>query len=228
MKVHEAEMILEYCADIPCRLNIIRRQCAALDDEIDTMRGVNMDGMPRGGEPGDGPATMAVKMDELGIGDRFRVLHQQQEELRADFELIQKEIDSMSGVHNIILTEFYSGDLVELAGKGAVSGGRFKDRGGQLAEAVVNVLHTEHHVKREIVRRGVEVPRIVWGCHFVISFSFGFCPAGCRGLWGGAAFSRCGPARVSGVHLSPVHWRRCWQNRAAEPQQRGFSRHSFS
>ena len=107
MKVHEAEMILEYCADIPCRLNIIRRQCAALDDEIDTMRGVNMDGMPRGGEPGDGPATMAVKMDELGIGDRFRVLHQQQEELRADFELIQKEIDSMSGVHNIILTEFY-------------------------------------------------------------------------------------------------------------------------
>lgn len=108
MKVHEAEMILEYCADIPCRLNIIRRQCAALDDEIDTMRGVNMDGMPRGGEPGDGPATMAVKMDELGIGDRFRVLHQQQEELRADFELIQKEIDSMSGVHNIILTEFYA------------------------------------------------------------------------------------------------------------------------
>lgn len=66
MKVHEAEMILEYCADIPCRLNIIRRQCAALDDEIDTMRGVNMDGMPRGGAPGDGPATMAVKMDELG------------------------------------------------------------------------------------------------------------------------------------------------------------------
>lgn len=107
MKVHEAEMILEYCADIPCRLNIIRRQCAALDDEIDTMRGVNIDGMPRGGAPGDGPATMAVKMDELGIGDRFRELQQQQEELRADFELIQKEIDSMSGVHNIILTEFY-------------------------------------------------------------------------------------------------------------------------
>mgnify|MGYP004644504505 FL=1 len=71
------------------------------------MRGVNMDGMPRGGAPGDGPATMAVKMDELGIGDRFRELQQQQEELRADFELIQKEIDSMSGVHNIILTEFY-------------------------------------------------------------------------------------------------------------------------
>ena len=69
MKVHEAEMILEYCADIPCRLNIIRRQCAALDDEIDTMRGVNMDGMPRGGEPGDGPATMAVKMSwESEIG----------------------------------------------------------------------------------------------------------------------------------------------------------------
>lgn len=55
MKVHEAEMILEYCADIPCRLNIIRRQCAALDDEIDTMRGVNMDGMPARGSAGGWP-----------------------------------------------------------------------------------------------------------------------------------------------------------------------------
>ena len=55
MKVHEAEMILEYCADIPCRLNIIRRQCAALDDEIDTMRGVNGWNAARGragGRPG--------------------------------------------------------------------------------------------------------------------------------------------------------------------------------
>ena len=34
MKVHEAEAILKYYADIPQRIEIIRRQCAALNDEI--------------------------------------------------------------------------------------------------------------------------------------------------------------------------------------------------
>lgn len=55
MKTHEAEAILKYCADIPGRLTIIRRQCAALDDEVDTLKGINMDGMPGGGLPGTAP-----------------------------------------------------------------------------------------------------------------------------------------------------------------------------
>ena len=38
MRVHEAEAILKYYADIPQRIEIIRRQCAALNDEIDPMR----------------------------------------------------------------------------------------------------------------------------------------------------------------------------------------------
>ena len=42
MKTHEAEAILKYCADIPRRLTIIRRQCATLDDEVDTLKGINM------------------------------------------------------------------------------------------------------------------------------------------------------------------------------------------
>ena len=52
MKTHEAEAILKYCADIPRRLTIIRRQCANLDDEVDTLKGINMDGMPGGGQSG--------------------------------------------------------------------------------------------------------------------------------------------------------------------------------
>ena len=40
MRVHEAEAILKYYADIPQRIEIIRRQCAALNDEIDPMRGM--------------------------------------------------------------------------------------------------------------------------------------------------------------------------------------------
>ena len=77
MKTHEAEAILKYCADIPRRLSIIRRQCAALDDEVDTLKGINMDGMPGGGQPGDSTAAMACKMDDLGIGDRLRSLERQ-------------------------------------------------------------------------------------------------------------------------------------------------------
>ena len=77
MKVHEAEAILKYYADIPQRIEIIRRQCTALSDEVDPMRGMGTDGMPRGGTPGDSTAAMACRMDELDSG------------------------------HNLILTEFY-------------------------------------------------------------------------------------------------------------------------
>ena len=58
MKVHEAEAILKYYADIPQRIEIIRRQCTALSDEVDPMRGMGTDGMPRGGTPGDSTAAM--------------------------------------------------------------------------------------------------------------------------------------------------------------------------
>ena len=67
MKVHEAEAILKYYADIPQRIEIIRRQCTALSDEVDPMRGMGTDGMPRDGTPGDSTAAMACRMDELGI-----------------------------------------------------------------------------------------------------------------------------------------------------------------
>ena len=71
MKVHEAEVILKYYADIPQRIEIIRRQCAALNDEIDPMRGMGTDGMPHGGAPGDSTAAMACRMEELGIGEQL-------------------------------------------------------------------------------------------------------------------------------------------------------------
>ena len=77
MKVHEAEVILKYYADIPQRIEIIRRQCAALNDEIDPMRGMGTDGMPHGGAPGDSTAAMACRMEELGIGEQLRQLEQQ-------------------------------------------------------------------------------------------------------------------------------------------------------
>ena len=103
MKTHEAEAILKYCADIPRRLTIIRRQCAALDDEVDTLKGINMDGMPGGGLPGDSTAAMACKMDELGIGDRLRSLERQQALLKSDEALIRGQIDRLDSAHNLIL-----------------------------------------------------------------------------------------------------------------------------
>ena len=63
MKVHEAEAILKYYADIPQRIEIIRRQCTALSDEVDPMRGMGTDEMPRGGTPGDSTAAMACRMN---------------------------------------------------------------------------------------------------------------------------------------------------------------------
>lgn len=107
MKVHDAELLVRYCADIPARLAGIRRECAMLDDEVDTLRGMNMDGMPRGGAPGDSTGMMACKMDELGIGDRLRELERQKVELQGDAKLIQGQIDSLSSMHSQILVQFY-------------------------------------------------------------------------------------------------------------------------
>lgn len=87
MKVHEAEAILKYYADIPQRIEIIRRQCTALSDEVDPMRGMGTDGMPSGGTPGDSTAAMACRMDELGIGDQLRQLERQRAVLLEDQKL---------------------------------------------------------------------------------------------------------------------------------------------
>ena len=107
MKVHEAEAILKYYADIPQRIEIIRRQCAALNDEIDPMRGMGADGMPHGGSHGDSTAMMACKMEELGIGERLRQLEQQRAVLLGDQRIIQGQMNRLDSGHNMILTEFY-------------------------------------------------------------------------------------------------------------------------
>ncbi len=107
MKVHEAEAILKYYADIPQRIEIIRRQCTALSDEVDPMRGMGTDGMPRGGTPGDSTAAMACRMDELGIGDQLRQLERQRAVLLEDRNIIRGQMNRMDSGHNLILTEFY-------------------------------------------------------------------------------------------------------------------------
>ena len=107
MKVHEAEVILKYYADIPQRIEIIRRQCAALNDEIDPMRGMGTDGMPHGGAPGDSTAAMACRMEELGIGEQLRQLERQKEILLKDQHTIQVQMNWLDSGHNLILTEFY-------------------------------------------------------------------------------------------------------------------------
>ena len=109
MKVHEAEAILKYYADIPQRIEIIRRQCAALNDAIDPMRGMGTDGMPHGGGPGDSTATMACKMEELGIGEQLRQLEQQRAALLEDQHIIRAQMNRLDSGHNLILTEFYIG-----------------------------------------------------------------------------------------------------------------------
>ena len=107
MRVHEAEAILKYYADIPQRIEIIRRQCAVLNDEIDPMRGMGADGMPHGGSHGDSTATMACKMEELGIGEQLRQLEQQRAVLLGDQRIIQGQMNRLDSGHNMILTEFY-------------------------------------------------------------------------------------------------------------------------
>ena len=47
MKLAEAEMVMEYCADIRRKRRMIERRRAELSDEISSLRGMGFDGMPR-------------------------------------------------------------------------------------------------------------------------------------------------------------------------------------
>ena len=100
---------MKYYADIPQRIEIIRRQCAALNDEIDPMRGMGTDGMPHGGAPGDSTAAMACRMEELGIGEQLRQLEQQRAVLLEDQNIIREQMNRLDSGRNLILTKFYIG-----------------------------------------------------------------------------------------------------------------------
>ncbi len=107
MKIHDAETVLKYCADIPCRIAIINQSQRELEDETDTLHGVAMDGMPKSGVPGDAVCSMACKMVDLGIGDRLRELEERKRILRSDWATIQRQIDRLPSVHNLILSGYY-------------------------------------------------------------------------------------------------------------------------
>lgn len=107
MKLTEAEMVMEYYADIHRRLRAIRRQKADLNDEVGGLHSMNMEGMPRGSKPGDSTAALASRMEELGIGERLKVLERQEKTLRADETLIAEKLGSLNSVHNEILVKRY-------------------------------------------------------------------------------------------------------------------------
>lgn len=103
----DAEQIVKYRADIPRRIAYIRRLETELEDGYDTLKGVNMDGMPHSGAPGDSVANAAVKMAESGAAERLREMRRLRDELEADQEAIQRQIDRMNSIHMEILTEYY-------------------------------------------------------------------------------------------------------------------------
>lgn len=107
MKLAEAEMVMEYCADIRRKRRMIERRRAELNDEISSLRGMGFDGMPRGSQPGDSTAAMACRMEELGISEELRSLDREEASLRADEALILEKLRTLHSVHSEILTKRY-------------------------------------------------------------------------------------------------------------------------
>lgn len=103
----EAEIVMEYCADIPRKLRIIKYRRAELNDEISSLRGMNLDGMPRGGQPGDSTAAMAEKIDALGISAELKRVEREEAVLLADEAKIREKLSSIHSVHSEILEKRY-------------------------------------------------------------------------------------------------------------------------
>ena len=107
MTRREAEIVMEYCADIKRKLRIVRYRKAELNDEISGVRGMNLDGMPRSSRPGDSTAAMAEKMEDLGISAELKRAEREEATLLEDETKIREKLSSIHSVHSEILTKRY-------------------------------------------------------------------------------------------------------------------------
>lgn len=106
MQAEDVKTILKYTADIPRRFHMINEELAQLDEEHNCLRGIEMDGMPRGTTPGKPTENLAEKL----AGDSLRAfriaeLKARRRVLYEDAIIVRGEISLMESVAQRILNE---------------------------------------------------------------------------------------------------------------------------
>ena len=104
MRREEARIIVIYYMAIPDMLQGFRQQKADIEDTYyNGVRGINMDGMPHGTNPGRPTESMGVLAADNGAGKRLREIETRIGVLERDRELIRDSIDGLNGRYKKLL-----------------------------------------------------------------------------------------------------------------------------
>lgn len=111
MREEEAKIIAIYYAAIPDMLKEFRRQKSDIEDEYyNGIRGINMDGMPHGSNPGRPTELFGVAAAENDAGKRLAEIETRIRVLERDREIIGDSIDALNGKYKKLLSLRYQHD----------------------------------------------------------------------------------------------------------------------
>lgn len=111
MRGEEAKIIAIYYAAIPDMLKEFRKYKSDIEDEYyNSIRGINMDGMPRGSNPGRPTESMGVNAADNDAGERLEYIETRISVLEQDRDLIREAIDTLNGRYKRLLSLRYQHD----------------------------------------------------------------------------------------------------------------------
>lgn len=104
-----AETIILYYRDIPEMRKLLIQERRELEDEYCGLKGVSMDGGPRGGSTGKPVEGQMIALEESGAAARLRDIGKRTGELEADRQRVQCAIDALNGRYKRVLKMRYLG-----------------------------------------------------------------------------------------------------------------------
>ena len=105
MQREEAKTILIYYRGIPDMLKVFRRQKEEIEDTYyNSVRGIDMDGMPHGSNPGRPTESMAILAADNEASARLREIETKIMVLEQDERHIRGAIDALNGRYKKLLS----------------------------------------------------------------------------------------------------------------------------
>ena len=106
MNAAEAEIVMQYYAQLGKMRRWVKMEAEELEAEYSTLRGGSMDGMPKAGGA-DVVCDAAVKMAEDGTADRLRELAVKEAVLRQDQDDVRRALMGLRDVYRQVLVLRY-------------------------------------------------------------------------------------------------------------------------
>ncbi len=104
----KAETVIGYYYQIPEMIQLLQRERSALEGQYNALGAANMDGMPKGSEPGKPVESLAIALGERGASDRCQEIDDKIQELTSDAAQIRSCMDDVNGRYKRLLTMRYA------------------------------------------------------------------------------------------------------------------------